>query len=132
MPARWPAIYHKGAGVKRVLVLRLPLAIVLVLVLAGCGSSDGSGTDAGAEAACRQFGNVAHDADAGILTDTELRQKLKEVYDNASVSNDGELRHAAERMLADVTPGSAAPAALFEQDAQAFVDACQRLGLTNQ
>lgn len=100
------------------------LLLVLLLLLAGCGSSESS-SDASAEAACRHFRNVVGDAD--ILNNAELREKLKEIHDTASASEDAELQESARGMLASVTEGS--PAERFKWHADDFVAACRRLGL---
>lgn len=87
-------------------------AAVLALALASCG---GGSADAGSDAddgthddsglACRHFRNIAGDAAEGILTDAELREKLKEVDDNASIATP-EVAAAARDMLAAATSGS--------------------------
>lgn len=76
--------------------------LVGVLVLAACGGTD-SGPDAGAQLACTHFSNVAQDAADGVLTNEELRSKIKEVEDDASVSDEPGVADAARRMLAAVT-----------------------------
>jgi hypothetical protein len=100
------------------------LLVLILLTLVGCGSSEG-GSDAGAEAACQHFRNVVGDAD--ILNNAEFREKLKEVHDSASATEDAELRESARGMLASVTEGS--PAERFKWHADDFVAACRRLGL---
>lgn len=85
------------------------------LLVAGCGSSDN--TDASAELACSHFRNVANDVSAGILNTTEFRDKIKEIYDTASVSDDAEVREEAQGMLAaatDVAAGESGSAERFK------------------
>ncbi len=69
-------------------------------------SSSGRDGDASSRLACSHFRNVAGDASAGILTDSELRQKLKEVNDTAKVSDVSSVRRAAQSMLSASTSGS--------------------------
>jgi hypothetical protein len=113
-------------------MIRRVVLVLVLLFLAGCGSSEGSGTDAGAEAACRHFGNVANDARAGILSNDEFRQKVKEIYDDASVSEDALIRDEARAMLAaatDAAAGESSSAERFGWHAEAFLKSCQRLGM---
>lgn len=66
--------------------------------------------------ACGHFRNVAGDAD--VLTDAELRDKLKEVHDDAVIATD-RVRLASRRMLSAVTAGNVDEfrAAVDEMDA---------------
>ena len=94
--------------------VRLTAGVLAVfsLALAGCGSSTPTPTasatvasapaakpakpkpavpaklvaDAPAQLACGHFANVMGDFSKGILTSAEMRTKIQEVYDNASVS----------------------------------------------
>lgn len=101
---------------------------VVVLVLSACASGGGGsrGPDAGAELACTHFRNVADDAAAGILTTSELRGKLQEVYEDASVSEETGIAAQAQRMLAAITEGDMDR---FDSAVTAFSNACERLGL---
>lgn len=89
----------------------LALACCLIL-LVGCGSeSDDQGSsgtaapatapksDASAELACTHYRNVMADVDAGILTDVELRSKLKEVHDDAKWSEADGVADSATALL---------------------------------
>jgi hypothetical protein len=72
----------------------------------GCeGVGTGAGEDASAQLACDKFYQVSSDADAGILTNAELRDGLQEVYDDARYSEIPEIRNSAQRMLAAITAG---------------------------
>lgn len=53
---------------------------------------------------CEHFRNVAGDVNAGILTDVELREKLKEVRERA-VLGTPEVQEAATALLAAATSG---------------------------
>lgn len=55
--------------------------------------------------ACEHFRNVARDVSRGVLTDAELRRKLKEVDDDAVIGTP-EVRAAATAMLAGITTGT--------------------------
>lgn len=68
------------------------------------GDDENEGPDAGAQLACVHFTNVIRDASDGVLTDAELRDKLKEVADDASVSAEPGVADAARRLLAAATP----------------------------
>lgn len=104
-------------------------AIAATVMLAAC-SGGGSGTtaaaggDDGSEATCRHFRNIAGDASDGILTDEELRAKLKEVDDMAVIAST-DIRDAARELLATVTSGTDAEQA----DAiNALGEACRDAG----
>ncbi len=74
--------------------------------------------------ACTHFRNVAGDVSKGVLTDAELRKKLKEIDDNAIIAT-LEVQRAATAMLAGITTGTT------EQLLQAFRDmdsACDAAG----
>ncbi len=57
--------------------------------------------------ACRQFRATAGDAQKGILTNDELRKKLKEVNENAIIGTPA-VQLAAQHSLAGITSGDAA------------------------
>jgi hypothetical protein len=90
--------------------------IAFVLVAGGCAALLSSGGDssnrepklgdASARLACEHFRNIADDAAAGILADTEVRKKLQEVHDDARLSSTPEIASGAEAMLAAVTTGT--------------------------
>ena len=84
--------------------------LTVVFAFVGCSESSSSGGDGdtgsvSASLACDHFRNVAGDASDGLLTDAELREKLKEVYDN-SIGAAPEITAAARDMLAAITSGT--------------------------
>lgn len=79
------------------------LVAVAFVLLAACSTSESDPAD-DSSLACDHFRNIAADVSAGVLTDAELRDKLKEVYDNASIATP-EVREAAREMLAALTAG---------------------------
>lgn len=129
----------------------MALAIVGVVALTGCGDSEDdaalsasyrqealgtdapepepepeeSEADASAKLACGHWRNVAADASKGLLTDAELREKVKEVYDDAWVSEEPGIASGAEALLRAVTmnDGDALVAAMGE-----FTTACIESG----
>lgn len=83
------------------------LIVVVVVISPNDGpepapASDRS-SDTSARAACRHMANVVDDAAAGILTDAEIRSKLREVYDSARFADDREVADLAEDALAAAT-----------------------------
>jgi hypothetical protein len=119
------------------------IAVVLAVIAGGCSSSEGGSAqpasspvatksspspvaassssndgDASSRLACSHFFNVASDASAGVLTDAELREKLKEVNNDAKVSDVAGVRNAARAMLAAATSG----------DGDAFTTAVTAMG----
>lgn len=104
--------------------LSLLVASLTLSTLLAC--ADNSETN-DSDLACDHFRNVRADFAAGILSTSELRQKLKEVYDNASIATDG-VRSAAQQMLAAVTQD----AGLALLDAMVDMDeACTAAGATS-
>ena len=80
--------------------------------------------DAPAQLACGHFVNVMGDFSKGILTTVEMRTKIQEVYDNASVSANKGIPDGATAMLAAVT---ADDGAAFLTASNAFMAACNAL-----
>jgi hypothetical protein len=84
------------------------LIVVGALVLAvGCGvacTPPPSGHEA-SFLACSHARNIAGDIQSGILTDAELRSKLKEVHDDSAGAS-YDVQTAATAMLAAATSGS--------------------------
>ncbi len=128
----------------------LLLALLVALVVVGCElpeETDGPGSgaasettrasgkttkttqakpeaDASAQLACTHFRNVMGDVD--VLTVPELRAKLREVHETASVSEWEAVRTGARRMLAAVTRDDAE--GLLDA-AKGFSRVCKELGL---
>lgn len=106
--------------------MRLRALVVVALLLGACG--DGSTSepeDILAESACEKFRIVADDVRAGVLTDSELRERLKDIYDEGRFADNKEIADASERMLAAVTTGTEAEGATAVEDMDA---ACTAAG----
>jgi len=82
--------------------------------------------DPSADLSCTHFRNVMSDVSAGILTTTELRGKLQEVNDTASVSLDPGIAENAQAMLAASTADNGTA---FLTAVAAFSAACKAVGL---
>ena len=67
-----------------------------------------------------------NDVDQGVLNDVELRAKLKEVNNSASVSDRADIRDGGVAMLRAITTGTIEE--LLEAAGQ-FDTACDRAGL---
>lgn len=115
-----PAAAKPKSGCGTVLLVVIGLALALAIYGAVRGGSDDE-PDAGAKLACRHFRNVARDFSDGVLTVPEFRDKLKEVDDDASVSEEPGIASGARRMLAAVTAMDDAELADAVTD---FGDAC--------
>ena len=72
--------------------------------------------------ACDHFRNASGDAAAGLLTDSELRDKMKEVYDDSFGAGDA-IHSAAQELLAEITSGNLSDTAIY-----ALGDACEAKG----
>lgn len=101
---------------------------LIAALFVGCVAlSDGNGRsesdDSAVKVSCRHFRNIA--GDASMLTDAELREKLKEVQQSASVAESDELRAAAQEMVVEITRGTTSE---FEDAVSRFGSECSRLG----
>ncbi len=107
-------------GLMYVVIAFAVVAVVLSAlgVTGDSGSDDEMGGDPSARQACVHFHNVAADYTDDQLTFTELRDKLKEVEDKASVSDTPGISSAARDMVAAVT----------NTDEAALTDAVNRMG----
>lgn len=94
------------------------LAIGAILLVIGALSNNGSGSksssssgnsssatvaNVSATAACVHWHNIMGDVQAGILSDSEIREKVKEVRDDAITVG---VKNAATDLLAAVTSGN--------------------------
>lgn len=82
------------------------MAILFVLLVA-CGepTSEAETAQRGSRLACDHFRNVMADVRDGVLTPTELRGKLQEVEDNASIATT-QVQVASTAMLRAATQDS--------------------------
>lgn len=80
--------------------------------------------DGSARVACRDFRNIMGDAFDGLLTDSEFRDKLVGVHENARLSDNVAIGSAVKALLAVVTSGGELAPAVVAVDS-----ACDRVGL---
>jgi hypothetical protein len=111
------------AGMKH---LTTALLLAWTLTTAACSTTPStetttSGADTSADLACIHYSNVTQDVHDGILTDTELRQKWKEINDTASASTTPGIAVNARAALAAISTGTVTE---FAVAVQAFSDAC--------
>lgn len=79
------------------------ILLTMILVIVGIvGSGNHSASDS--SLACDHFRNVMSDAKQGILTDSELRDKLQQVNGDADIGT-SDVQSAATAMLAAITQG---------------------------
>ena len=88
----------------RVVVGRVVAALLALFLLVGCDSETGERVLS--LPACDHFQHVAQDVRDGVLTAPELREKLKEIDDNAGAAPD-DVKAAARAMLRAITQGDA-------------------------
>jgi hypothetical protein len=110
---------------------RLVCGVLLLLLVAGCGGGsdqggEQQGPDASAQVACADFRSAMRDVQQGILTDEELRDKVKEIDREASVSTQAGLASAGRAMLREVTTGTGEG---FVLAAKLFDQSCDEAGL---
>ncbi len=89
--------------------------VIAVVVFAGCGGDDGA--DGGATLACTDFRDMAGDYRDGVLTASELRDRIAGFEDEAEVSGEPGVASAARDLLAAATAG----------DESAMADAVTRM-----
>lgn len=82
----------------------LGVVVALVVTVASCSPSQSASDSAGSRQACSHFRNVAGDYTAGVLTLTELRDKLIEVRQRADIATP-RVQAAATAVLAAITSG---------------------------
>ena len=75
-------------------------------------------------ALCLQFRNVSNDAAASVFPVSDLRTKLKDVYDNSTIATP-QVRVAAGEMLASITRGDMRR---FEQAVNDMDSSCSTTG----
>jgi hypothetical protein len=95
---------------KTIAIAILAIVVVLFLIPNPAYSQESSKKkfeeDIVATDACTHFKNVYRDTADGVLTDAELREKIKEVNDTASASEVPKIRTAARELLSAVTIGT--------------------------
>lgn len=89
-------------------------------------SDSSSGASASAELACEHFRNIMGDVSDGVLTDSELREKLKEVDSDAYVADEADIVAASRDMLAAATTGGVSDLTVAVTDMDS---ACENAGL---
>lgn len=81
--------------------------------------------DAGARLACSHWRNVVADLQAGILSPGEVREKARELHDDARLSDEPGIAEHSEAMLRAAT---ADEGEAFMSAAEDFTAACSRAG----
>lgn len=84
---------------------RVVVAILAIALLAGCDSE--TGKQVRSLPACEHFGNVAQDVRDGVLTAPELREKLRQIDNDARAAPE-DVQTATRAMLSAITQGNAA------------------------
>ncbi len=83
--------------------MRRAIVLLLGLSLGACGELSSTDSDIlDPSLACDHFRNVAYDVGEGLLTYGEMREKLREVYDN-SFGTYNDVHSAARQMLSAAT-----------------------------
>lgn len=102
------------------------LGVIVLAVLAGIAialiPTTEPAHDAAARNACTHWWNVRADMFAGILTDDEIRTKVREVYDSASLSDERAVRDNARTLLAAATSRDLVT---FQESVDALTEACR-------
>ncbi len=98
----------------------------LFIVACSGGAPDAAQKErfAGGLSSCAEFRRTAADAAKGILTDAELREKLKKVQSRGSTA-EPDIRDASTRVLSSVTQGDGPGASQAMADMFA---ACDKAG----
>jgi len=80
--------------------------------------------DASAIIACRDFSSAINDVQKGLLTDAEIRGRIKDVQYNAHLADSFEIRSRGESMLRALTIGT--PSDALKEFAR-FAEACRNV-----
>ena len=100
-----------------------------VLLLAGCGSTATSSPtpaqDILAEKACGQYRQLTIDSSKGILTNAEVRDRLKAIYSSGKYADDQVIATQSASMLATDTQNDSAG---FKSALNLFDAECTKLG----
>ena len=114
---------------KRIVLLGLILATSF---LSGCSQAKSTTptamekTESPTLIICRDFLGLVDEADTGVITDIELRERYKLIYEAAKLFDDKELLSGATKTLAAVTRGNKTE---YFAEIQVFGDVCyDRLG----
>jgi len=76
---------------------------------------------------CRDYYDLINEADTGVITDSELRERYKLIYEKAKTLNDSELLSGVTKTLAAVTRGNESE---YLDEIDDFTGLCiDRLGL---
>lgn len=103
MPKTRTGTIHEAGGIGAFLLICFGIIAVAAAIGGASSSSTGSsGSSDKSSLACDHFRNVASDAAGGLLTPSELRSKLKQVYDNSAIATPA-VEGAARQMLAAAT-----------------------------
>ena len=89
---------------RRPLAYAAIVAALAALLFAACDSD--TGEQIRSLPACEHFGNVAQDVRQGVLSAPELREKLKQIDNDARAAPD-DVKAAATAMLGAITRGDA-------------------------
>lgn len=101
--------------------------VMIVLAAAACGSTTDT-SHASSQVACSKFESLARDAAAGTIATSEIRPRVKSMWDDAGrVAEDAAVREASQAMLAAVTNGIDAKA--FGAATRRMTAACKAAGL---
>jgi hypothetical protein len=84
--------------------MKMIAAFLTALALMSACSTSGPSPAEGSSLACDHFRNVMGDVSKGVLSDTELRTKLKQVYDDSDIATPA-VQSAAQAMLSADTSG---------------------------
>lgn len=93
---------NRGARITAVIIFSGLCALTGACATGVASGSSASSSRNDSTLACEHFRNIAYDASNGLLTPTELRTKLKQVYSNAAIATPA-VQLAAQRMVAAST-----------------------------
>jgi hypothetical protein len=86
--------------------------LFLILFITGCSKQNVSSSESLKDAEspslkiCRDVLGLVHEADSGIMTDFELRERYKLIYEKTKTLNDKALLSEVTKILAAVTRGN--------------------------
>ena len=94
------------------------------LVLSGCSQEK---AESASLIICKDYFDLINEADTGVITDSELRERYKLIYEKAKTLNDSEILSGVTKTLAAVTRGNDSE---YLDEIEDFTGLCiDRLGL---
>ena len=113
-----------NAATKKQSLIYLFSLLFACSVLSGCSQEK---AESASLIICKDYFDLINEADTGVITDSELRERYKLIYEKAKTLNDSEILSGVTKTLAAVTRGNESE---YLDEIEDFTGLCiDRLGL---